>query len=152
MTSEFEDIYSRFYLRVEDYNIVGLDTNLVNEMMNGWMKSVLSQPYIRRLFDTLTFDEDIEQIEYTMKYPFSDEEDKDFVEELIALGMVAEWVSPKYHSTLLTSQFYSNSEQKYYSQANHMTELKDMYHRAKNAVRKLIRDRGYINNVYIGES
>lgn len=152
MTSEFEDIYSRFFLRVEDYNIVGLDTNLVNEMMNGWMKSVLSQPYIRRLFDTLTFDEDIEQIEYTMKYPFSDEEDKDFVEELIALGMVAEWVSPKYHSTLLTSQFYSNSEQKYYSQANHMTELKDMYHRAKNAVRKLIRDRGYINNVYIGES
>ncbi len=152
MTSEFEDIYSRFFLRVEDYNIVGLDTNLVNEMMNGWMKSVLSQPYIRRLFDTLTFDEDIEQIEYTMKYPISEDEDKDFVEELIALGMVAEWVSPKYHSTLLTSQFYSNSEQKYYSQANHMTELKDMYHRAKNDVRKLIRDRGYINNVYIGES
>ena len=152
MTSEFEDIYSRFFLRVEDYNIVGLDTNLVNEMMNGWMKSVLSQPYIRRLFDTLTFDEDIEQIEYTMKYPISEDEYKDFVEELIALGMVAEWVSPKYHSTLLTSQFYSNSEQKYYSQANHMTELKDMYHRAKNDVRKLIRDRGYINNVYIGES
>ena len=152
MTSEFEDIYSRFFLRVEDYNIVGLDTNLVNEMMNGWMKSVLSQPYIRRLFDTLTFDEDIEQIEYTMKYPISEDEDKDFVEELIALGMVAEWVSPKYHSTLLTSQFYSNSEQKYYSQANHMTELKDMYHRVKNNVRKLIRDRGYINNVYIGES
>lgn len=152
MTSEFEDIYSRFFLRVEDYNIVGLDTNLVNEMMNGWMKSVLSQPYIRRLFDSLTFDEDIEQIEYTMKYPISEDEDKDFVEELIALGMVAEWVSPKYHSTLLTSQFYSNSEQKYYSQANHMTELKDMYHRAKNDVRKLIRDRGYINNVYIGES
>lgn len=152
MTSEFEDIYSRFYLRVEDYNIVGLETYLVNEMMNGWMRSVLSQPYIRRLFDTLTIDEDVEQIEYTMKHPISEEEDKDFVEELIVLGMVAEWVSPKYHSTLLTSQFYSNNEQKYYSQANHMTELKDMYHRAKNDVRKLIRDRGYINNVYIGES
>ena len=152
MTSEFEDIYSRFYLRVEDYNIVGLETYLVNEMMNGWMKSVLSQPYIRRLFDTLTIDEDVEQIEYTMKHPISEEEDKDFVEELIVLGMVAEWVSPKYHSTLLTSQFYSNNEQKYYSQANHMTELKDMYHRAKNDVRKLIRDRGYINNLYIGES
>lgn len=152
MTSEFEDIYSRFYLRVEDYNIVGLETYLVNEMMNGWMRSVLSQPYIRRLFDTLTIDEDVEQIEYTMKHPISEEEDKDFVEELIVLGMVAEWVSPKYHSTLLTSQFYSNNEQKYYSQANHMTELKDMYHRAKNDVRKLIRDRGYINNLYIGES
>lgn len=152
MTSEFNDIYSRFYLRVEDYNIVGLDKNLVKEMMNGWMKSALSKPYVRRLFDTLSIDEDVEEIEYTMKYPVNDEEDKDFVEELLALGMVAEWVSPKYHSTLLTSQVYSNSEQKYYSQANHMTELKDMYHRAKNDMRKLIRDRGYIYNVYIGES
>ena len=29
MTSEYEDIYSRFYERVEDYNIVGLKERLV---------------------------------------------------------------------------------------------------------------------------
>lgn len=29
MTSAYEDIYSRFYLRVEDYNIVGLEEKLV---------------------------------------------------------------------------------------------------------------------------
>jgi len=33
-----------------------------------------------------------------------------------------------------------------------MTELKDMYHRAKNNLRKLIRDRGYIYNQYLGET
>lgn len=152
MTSEFEEIYSRFYLRVEDYNIVGLEEKLVKEMMNGWMKSTLAQPYIRRLFDTLTIDTDVEEIDYTLKFPISDDEDKDFIEEVIALGMVVEWVSPKYFSTLNTSQFFSNSEQKFYSQANHMAELKDMYHRAKNDLRKMIRDRGYIYNGYITES
>ena len=152
MTSEFESIYSRFYLRVEDYNMIGLKENLVNERMNGWMRSTLSKPYVRRLFDTLTIDEDMEELEYTMKFPVSDEEDQDFVEEVIAHGMVVEWLSPKYHSTLNTAQMFSNSEQKFYSQANHMSELKDMYHRAKNDLRKLIRDRGYINNSYLSES
>lgn len=152
MTSEYSDIYSRFYLRVEDYNIVGLEKKLVENMMNGWMKSVLSKPYVRRLFATLDNDEDVEQIEYELKFPVSDEEDQDFVEELIATGMTVEWLRPKYNSTLLTSQLFSNSEQKFFSQANHMTELKDMYHRAENDLRKLIRDRGYINNQYLSES
>lgn len=152
MTSEFDDIYSRFFLRVEDYNIIGLKEDLVKEMMNGWIRSTLSQPYVRRLFDTLTIDEDVEEIQYEMKFPVSDDEDQDFVEELISLGMIVAWVSPKYHSTLNTSQFFSNSEQKFYSQANHMSELKDMYHRAENDLRKLIRDRGYINNGYLSEA
>lgn len=152
MTSEFDELYSRFYLRVEDYNIVGLEEKVVTNMMNGWIKSTLSKPYVRRLFDELDFDEDIGELEYEMKLPVSEEEDKDFVEEVIALGMVVEWLSPKYHSTLLTSQMFSNSDQKYYSQSNHMTELKDMYHRAQNDLRKLIRDRGYIYNGYIVES
>lgn len=152
MTSEFDELYSRFYLRVEDYNIVGLEEKVVTNMMNGWIKSTLSKPYVRRLFDELDFDEDIGELEYEMKLPVSEEEDKDFVEEVIALGMVVEWLSPKYHSTLLTSQMFSNSDQKYYSQANHMTELKDMYHRAQNNLRKLIRDRGYIYNGYLVES
>jgi len=103
MTSEFEDLYSRFYLRVEDYNIVGLEKKLVENMMNGWIKSTLSKPYIRRLFAELDFDEDIEEVEYELKFPISESEDHDFVEELIALGMVVEWLAPKYHSTLLTS-------------------------------------------------
>lgn len=115
MTSEYSDIYSRFYLRVEDYNIVGLEKKLVENMMNGWMKSVLSKPYVRRLFATLDNDEDVEEIEYELKFPVSDEEDQDFVEELIATGMTVEWLRPKYNSTLLTSQFFSNSEQKFYS-------------------------------------
>lgn len=152
MTSAYEDIYSRFYLRVEDYNIVGLEEKLVKQMMNGWMKSTLSKPYVRRLFDTLTIDDDVEEIEYTLKFPVSDDEDQVFVEEVIVLGMIENWLEPRYHSTLNTSQFFSNSEQKFYSQANHMAELKEMYHKAQNDLRKLIRDRGYIYNSYVTET
>ena len=149
MTSEYNDIYSRFLLRVTDYEFSGLDEKLAQEMMNGWMKSTLSWPYIRRLFSFITADDDVEEIEFELANPQDDSSDQDFAEEIIAQGMVVSWLSPQYHSVLNTAQFYSNSEQKYYSQANHMAELKEMYRGAKSDLRKMIRDRGTFNNSYI---
>ncbi len=143
MTSEYTDIYSRFLLRVKDYELANLDEGLANQMMNGWLKAVLSQPMVRRLFITLMPDDDIEEIEYEMKHPLDEDSDKEFVEEMLCLGMVAQWVSPAYHSTLNTQQFFSNKEQSFYSQANHMAELKAMYEKANHDFRKLIRDRAF---------
>lgn len=112
ITSEFDEIYSRFYLRVKDYETSGLEEKLVKQMLLGYLKSTLSKPMVRRLFQSVTLDEDIEEIEYELRNSLDEDSDKDFVEEVLALGMVSEWASPKYHSTLLTSQIISNSEQK----------------------------------------
>lgn len=112
MTSEYTDIYSRFFLRVKDYEMSGLDEKLVNEMLNGYLRSTVSKPMVRRLFQSISMDDDMEEIEYTLRESLDEDSDKDFVEEVLALGMVSEWASPKYHSTLLTSQLFSNSEQK----------------------------------------
>lgn len=149
MTSEYGNIYSRFLLRVTDYEFSGFDEKLAQEMMAGWMKATLSQPYIRRLFSSITVDDDVEQIEFEMANSINDGYDQEFVEEIIAQGMLVNWLSPQYHSVLNTAQFFSNSEQKYYSQANHMAELREMYHKAQADLRKMIRDRGTFHNSYI---
>ena len=143
MTSSFEDIFSRFYLRVEDYKLAGLDEEVVNEMLGGYLKSVISKLFVRRLFAYVNLDTDVEEIEYELRDTWDDSSDQDFVEEMLAMGMVCEWLSPRYHSTLNTSQFFSNKEQSFYSQANHMAELKAMYEKSQTDFRKLIRDRGY---------
>ena len=150
ITSEYDEIYSRFYLRVKDYEMIGLEEQLVKDMLNGYLRSTLSKPMVRRLFSSIELDDDIEEIEYELRDPLDNDADKDFVEEMLAIGMLVEWVSPRYHSTLLTSQFFSNSEQKYYSQANHLTEMKAMYEKAQTDLRKFIRDRGYNNSVITG--
>lgn len=150
MTSEYSDIYKRFLMKVTDYDIAGLDEKLALKMMNGWMRSVTAQPMVRKLFQTLTVDDDMEQIEYTLVNPWDEDTDQDYVEELISLGMVCEWVSPKYHSALNTNQIFTNKEQSYYSQANHMSELKGMYEKSQTDFRKLIRDRAYNLSVLTG--
>jgi hypothetical protein len=60
-------------------------------------------------------DEDEEVIEFEMLEPLDENSDVDFVEEVLALGMTSEWCNPKYQSTLLTSQMFGNSEEKWYS-------------------------------------
>mgnify|MGYP006873224679 CR=1 FL=1 len=42
MTSEFDTIYSRFYLRVKDYDLSGMDERLVKEVLNGYLRATLS--------------------------------------------------------------------------------------------------------------
>ena len=150
MTSSYDEIYSRFYLRVKDYEITGLDESLAKEMLNGYLKSALSKPMIRRLFQSMAIDDDIEQIGYEMREPVEEYSDKDFVEEVLSLGMVVSWISPRYHSTLLTSQFFGNNEQRFYAQSTQLSEMKQMYEKAQNDLRKLIRDRGYSNAVING--
>lgn len=149
-SSEYSEIYSRFYLRIKDYEMSGLDEQLVKNMLTGYLRSTLSKPMVRRLFQSLTIDDDIEEIEYELREPLDEDSDKDFVEEVLALGMTVEWCNPKYQSTLLTSQMFSNSEQKYYSQAAHLAEIKELLNKSQTDLRKLIRDRGYSLSVING--
>ena len=150
MTSEFNDIYSRFYLRVKDYELSGLEESLVKKMLNGYLRSTLSKPMVRRLFQSITIDDDVEEIEYELRDSLDEDSDKDFVEEVLALGCVCEWASPRYHSTLLTSQMFSNSEQSFFSQAAHLKEMKEMYEKTQTDLRKLIRDYGYNYSIING--
>lgn len=149
-SSEFSGIYSRFFLRVKDYEMSGMEEKLVNELLNGYLRSTLSKPMVRRLFQSISLDEDMEEIEYELRNSLDEDSDKDFVEEVLALGMVSEWASPKYHSTLLTSQLLSNSEQKFYSQSAHLAEMKELYNKSQTDLRKLIRDYGYSLSVING--
>lgn len=150
MTSSYEEIFSRFYLRVKDYEIISLDEKIANEMLKGYLRQVVSKPMVRRLFSSVMMDDDIEEIDYTLRQPLDDESDKDFVEEMLSLGMVERWVDPRFHSTLLTSQFFSNSEQRFFAQSTQLNELRAMYSKAQTDFRKLIRDRGYSISVING--
>ena len=149
-SSEFSEIYSRFYFRVKDYDMAGMSKKIVDELLKGYLRSTLSQPMVRRLFSSITMDEDIEEVEYELREPLDEDSDKDFVEEVLSLGMLQSWASPKYNSTLLTSQVFVNSEQKYYSQAAHLAEMKELLIKSQTDLRKLIRDRGYNLSVING--
>ena len=152
MTSDLNDIYSRFYLRVQDYNLAGMEDSLVKEMLSGYIRSTISKPMVRRLFTSLSLDEDIEEIEYTLRNPWDDGADQDFVEELLSLCLASQWAEKEYLNSLNTRQLLTNGEQKFYSQQAHMTALFTMFDECQKRWRKLVRDRGWNLTVVNGET
>lgn len=150
----YDDIYSNFLSRVQAYDLVEdfTEENAL-EMMDEWLKSIKSNPRVRKLFSsiTLTLDENNNKIiQYELKVTTDEESDNDFVRELFGIGMSYKWVEPKYKSILNTSQFFGGKEVKFFSQSNHMSELKNLYNTSKLEFYNLIRDRGYYNNSYLG--
>ena len=119
--------------------------------MRGWVHSAASQPIIRAKFSTLSFVDEIMELNFALKTSVDDESDKYFVAEILARGMVIEWLEPQVKSQLMIDQFFGGKEQKWYAQANHLNSLKQMLHDAKVEQRKMIRDYGYNNNSYIAE-
>ncbi len=149
MTSSYEKIYSSFLSRVTDYSFVEVNEDDVIDLMNGWMKSVVSQPYVRRLFSSILFDDYEEVVEFELKTSVDDSADDDFVTEILSRGMVIEWLEPQVKSVVNIAQMFGGKEQKFYAQSSHMAELKDMLKTAKSELRRMICDYGYINNSYI---
>lgn len=126
-----------------------LNENDVYAFMNEWIHSTLARPYIRRLFSSVSADDEIMELTYELSNPINNNADEDFIIEVVSSGMVIEWLEPQVKSVLNISQMFGGKEQKFYAQANHLNELKSMLKDCKTELRKMIRDRGYINNSYI---
>ena len=144
-----EDIYSSFLGKITDYNFANISEDDVYEMMNGYLKSAISQPYVRRLFSSIAMDDEVMEMTFELKNSIDEDSDKYFVTEVLSRGMVIAWLEPQVKSTVNLSQMFGGKEQKFFSQAQHLTELKDLLSTAKSEQRRIICDHGYANNSYI---
>lgn len=152
MTISYENIYNRFLQKVDDIEFLQLDRNIAYEKMKGWLHTALSVPYTRRLFSSLVKNDEILTFDFELKHPVDDDADVDFIEEALALGMLIAWLEPKVQTTTTITQGLFGKEQRYYSQSSHLGQTRELLETARSTQRRLIMDRGYINNTYLDES
>lgn len=151
MTSTYNNIYSRFLMKIKDYDFFSQTEADANESMHGWLTASLSKPYINRIFDSISADDEIAELEYTLSDKVNDFSDKNFVEELLGYQMICEWLSPKVNTTTLLNQMITNSkEQRFFAQANQLAQMRELLADSENKVRSMLRDKGYIYNSYLG--
>ena len=148
----YEKIYSQFLSKITDYNLITSNEQDVYEMLRDFLHAATAKPYVAKLFSSFVLDDEIIELSQTLKHVINEaDEDISFVVDVISLGMVAEWLEPQVNSVLNTLQMFSGKEEKFYSQSNHLSELKDLLRQTELKQRKLIRDRGYISNNYLTE-
>lgn len=137
MGTPYEKVYSRFLSRTTDFNLAEMDDYTLNEMLKSWLCSAIVKT--RTSSDLSTRDEENEVFENDLT---------DLDVELLAMGMTLAWLDQTLNSTELTLQFIGGKEEKYYSQANHIAELRALRTDTLREMQKLYTYDTYTNNSY----
>lgn len=146
----YDAAFSRFLAQVQAYDLVVVDEVEARQKLNEWLISVKSNPRVRKLFTSLSFDKNIETIFFELANSLKDDEsDIDFVTEVFGTGVAWKWAGEKYTSLLNTAQYFGSGEKKFYSQANHMDQLNVMQKTCQSKLFGFIRDHGSYNNEYL---
>ena len=146
----YSTLFSRVLNKINDQKELSLDENDLLEIYTERLHSVVGKPRIRRLFSSLSLDDEIQEMTFTLNNSVDEESDKDFVLEILSLGMAIEWLQPQVDSVVHTSVMIGGKEEKKLLD-NHKNMI-DRLDSMKKEQNKLIRDYGYMYNSYIEES
>ena len=103
MTLPYETIFSRTRGRISDPKELSLDENDLLEIYTERLNNVIANPRVRRLFSSLTLDDEIQQLDFTLNNSVDETADMNFVVGILVLGMTIEWLQPQVDSIMHTS-------------------------------------------------
>ena len=150
MMLSYSTLFSRVLNKINDQKELSLDENDLLEIYTERLHSVVGKPRVRRLFSSLSLDDEIQEMTFTLNNSVDEESDKDIVLEILSLGMAIEWLQPQVYSFIHTSVMIGGKEEKKLLD-NHKNMI-DRLDSMKKEQNKMIRDYGYMYNSYIKES
>ena len=138
MTLPYETIFSRTRGRINDPKELSLDENDLLEIYTERLSNVIANPRVRRLFSSLTLDDEIQQLDFTLNNSVDETADMNFVVGILVLGMTIEWLQPQVDSIIHTSVMIGGKEEKrVLDNHKNMIERLDSMKKEQN---KMIRD------------
>lgn len=135
MTS-YEAVYGRFLNSTTDFNLAELDDHTLNEMLKDWLHSAIVKT---RTSSDLTYDDENEAFG-------NDLSNLDI--ELLSMGMRLAWLDQSLNSTENTMMFIGGKEEKFFSQANHIEQIRALRDDTLREMQKLYTYATYNNNSY----
>lgn len=147
MVLSYLALFSRVFNKIDDPKELGLNKDDLFEMYSERLHSVVGKPRVRRLFSSLSLDNETQKITFELNNSVDEESDEDFVLELFTIGMTIEWLQPRVDSLGYTISMVSGKEEKmmqspYKAAQSRLADL-------KKEQNKMIRDYGYLYNSYI---
>ena len=143
----YSKIFSRVLNKINDPKELSLEETDLLEIYTERLHSVIGKPRVRRLFSSVTLDDEIQEMTYVLNNSVDEYSDEDFVLEILSLGMAIEWLQPQVDSVKHTSVMIGAKEEKKILD-NHKNMI-DRLDNMKKEQNKMIRDYGYMYNSYI---
>ena len=140
MTS-YEVLYNRCLSKLEDPTLMQLPEEDLEEMLHGYLLSAIAK-HRKCEHDLSDRDEELKQFNSDLS---------DLEVEIISILMLREWIGQRLHSVTNVMQVFSGKETKWFSQAAHIAELRELDDRLRIEAQKLSRDYTYTNNDYFND-
>lgn len=137
MATPYEKIYGRFLNRTTDFNLAEMDDYTLNEMLRGWLYTSIVNT---RTSSNLSARDDSNEV--------FENDLSDLDVELLAMGMTMAWLDQALNSTELTLMMLGGKEEKFYSQANHIEQLRALREDTRLEMKRLHSYNTYTNNSY----
>ena len=144
---EYNDIYGSFLSRVKDPSLLAMSNKDRKSILGDYLRRGLARPEVRRLFSSVSQDDDFEEISYVLRTQINSGESASedaFVEDVIVQAMVIEWMYPQVdNSVSLTPYIVGGKEEKALknSLSVNIAQLK----RREVQLKRFIRDHGFFN-------
>ncbi len=143
----YSTLFSRVLNKINDPKELSLEEKDLLEIYTERLHSAIGKPRVRRLFSSIIFDDELQEMQFTLNNSVDEESDEGFVLEVLSLGMTIEWLQPQVDSVLHTSVMIGGKEEKKILD-NHKNMI-DRLDSMKKEQNKMIRDYGYLYNSYI---
>lgn len=138
MATSYETIYDRATRKLTDFDLAAMSDVDLEDTLHGYLLSAIAQ-FRRCKNDLSDRDDEIRQFNTDLL---------DVEQEILAILVARAWLQPQLQSVLLTNQVFSDKEQKYYSQAQHLSTLIDLDEKLKLEAQKLSRDYTFMSGSY----
>lgn len=143
----YDKIFSRVLNKINDPKELSLDETDLLEIYTERLHSVIGKPRVRRLFSSIILNDENQEIIFALNHSVDEYSDKEFVLEILSIGMAIEWLQPQIDSVLHTSTMIGGKEEKKILD-NHKSMI-DRLASMKAEQNKMISDYGYMYNSYI---
>ena len=141
MATPYETIYNRALSKLEDPQLAMLPEEDLEEILHDYLMSAIAK-HRKCEHDLSDRDEELKQFNSDLS---------DLEIEILSILVLREWISQRLHSVTNVLQVFSGKETKWFSQAQHIAELRALDESLKLEAQKLSRDYTYTNNDYFND-
>lgn len=136
--TQYSTLYERCLNKLEDPTLAMLPEEDLENMLHGYLMSAIAK-HRKCEHDLSDRDEELKQFNFDLS---------DLEIEIISILMTREWISQRLNSVTNVMQVFGGKEEKWFSQASHIKELREMDDRLRLEAQQLSRDYSYIDNDY----
>lgn len=146
----YEEIFSQFYSKKTDPTFFQkYSKDEAYSLMREWLHDIIGYPYVRKCFSSITLDDEILELDFTLKEQQDEYSDNYFVKNIIVQGFKICWLEQQVDSFINVATMIGGKEEK--KLINNYKPNMERLEQMKIELKKTIRDRGYIINDYIGD-